>query len=161
MRILSVASRLPDYRYPQEAITGALVSHWKEKLGERTVLLERLHSRAGVKQRYLAFPIEQYLDFGTWSKANRAWFEAAEDGACIFSTHSLRGPLLPCCSTPVSIFARSRNCWSSSCYDHADLQQAPAHDQRKCLTRCTNLIQGTHLQIYHRQGWLCGQSAGS
>ena len=79
MRILSVASRLPDYRYAQEVITGALVSYWREKLGESTVLLERLHSRTGVEQRYLAFPIEQYLDFDTWGKANRAWFKAAEE----------------------------------------------------------------------------------
>jgi len=79
MRILSVASRLPDNHYSQEAITEALVAYWQEKLGDRSALLERLHDRARVKRRHLAFPIEHYLQFDTWGKANRAWFEVAEE----------------------------------------------------------------------------------
>jgi predicted naringenin-chalcone synthase len=38
MRILSVASRLPDHRYSQETITGALLAYWNETLGERSAL---------------------------------------------------------------------------------------------------------------------------
>jgi alkylresorcinol/alkylpyrone synthase len=79
MPILSVAIRLPYYCYDQEAITGALVSYWKEKLGARRALLERLHGHARVKRRHLAFPIEHYLQFDTLGKANRAWFEVAEE----------------------------------------------------------------------------------
>ena len=79
MRILSVASRLPDYHYSQEAITEALVAYWQKKLGDRSALLERLHVRARVKRRHLAFPIEHYPQFDTWGKANRAWFEVAEE----------------------------------------------------------------------------------
>jgi alkylresorcinol/alkylpyrone synthase len=79
MRILSVASRLPDHCYSQDTITGALLAYWNEKLGDRSALVQRLHSRARVKQRHLAFPLERYLDFDTWGKANRAWFETAEE----------------------------------------------------------------------------------
>jgi alkylresorcinol/alkylpyrone synthase len=79
MRILSVASRLPDYQYSQDAITGALAAYWNEQLGDRLALLERLHARARVKRRHLAFPLEHYLQFDTWGKANGAWFQVAEE----------------------------------------------------------------------------------
>jgi alkylresorcinol/alkylpyrone synthase len=96
MRILSVASRLPDHRYSQQAITGTLVAYWKEKLGERTALLERLHARARVNGRHLAFPIEHYPQFDTWGKANRAWFEVAEElGAQGIESALARAALTP------------------------------------------------------------------
>src|SRR5690349_7873339 len=79
MRILSVASSLPDYCYSQQAITLALATYWKDKLRDRTALLERFHSRARVNRRHLAFPIEHYPQLDTWGKANRAWFEVAEE----------------------------------------------------------------------------------
>jgi alkylresorcinol/alkylpyrone synthase len=89
MRILSVASRLPDHPYSQETITGALLAYWNGALGEKSALLQRFHSRARVKRRHLAFPIERYPELDTWGKTNRAWFDAAEElgvkalgGAC-------------------------------------------------------------------------------
>ncbi len=79
LRILSVSSRLPEHRYSQEAITGALRANWGEKLGARSGLLERLHSHAGVKWRHLVFPFERYRQFETWGETNRAWFETAAE----------------------------------------------------------------------------------
>lgn len=79
MRILSAASKFPSHRYSQEAITSALTAYWRDKLGARSALLQRLHSRAGVKWRYLAFPFERYKQFDTWGETNRAWFAAAEE----------------------------------------------------------------------------------
>src|SRR3984893_7036573 len=78
MRILSVGSAFPENLYPQEVITGAIKQHWGERL-EHPELLERLHSRAGVKQRYLAFPLEKYPTFETFGETNRAWLEAAAE----------------------------------------------------------------------------------
>jgi alkylresorcinol/alkylpyrone synthase len=96
MRILSVASRLPDHRYSQDTITGALLAYWNEELGDRSVLLQRLHSRACVKSRHLAFPIERYLELDTWGKANRAWFEVAEQlGAGAIESALARAALMP------------------------------------------------------------------
>ncbi len=76
MRIVSVGSAFPQNLYPQEVITGAIKQHWGTRL-EHPALLERLHSRAGVKQRYLAFPLEKYASFETFGETNRAWLEAA------------------------------------------------------------------------------------
>ena len=76
MRILSVGSAFPENLYPQEAITGAIKQHWGERLA-RPELLDRLHSRAGVRQRHLAFPLDQYERFATFGETNRAWLEVA------------------------------------------------------------------------------------
>lgn len=78
MRIASVASAFPEYKYAQEDITDALKRYWGDKL-ERPGLLERLHSRAGVGQRHLAFASEQYEKFSTFGETNRAWFEVGQE----------------------------------------------------------------------------------
>ncbi len=77
-RIAGVASALPEYRYPQEAITAALKHHWNGSLA-RPELLDRLHTRAGVEYRHLAFPLEQYARFGNWGETNSAWLEVAQN----------------------------------------------------------------------------------
>jgi alkylresorcinol/alkylpyrone synthase len=101
MRILSVASRLPDHCYSQETITGALLAYWQEKLGERSALLQRVHSRARVKRRHLAFPIERYPQLDNWAKANRAWFEVAEE----LGMRAIEGALARAALTPGDIDA--------------------------------------------------------
>jgi alkylresorcinol/alkylpyrone synthase len=78
MRIAGVASALPEHRYAQEVITAALKRHWNGSL-ERPELLDRLHARARVEYRHLAFPLEQYARFGTWGETNAAWLEVAQD----------------------------------------------------------------------------------
>jgi alkylresorcinol/alkylpyrone synthase len=96
MRILSVATKFPDYRYSQQAITDALVAYWQAELGAQAALLERFHARACVNWRHLAFPIERYLQFDTWGKANRAWFEVAEElGARGIESALARASLTP------------------------------------------------------------------
>jgi alkylresorcinol/alkylpyrone synthase len=77
-RIAGAASALPEHRYPQEVITAALKHHWNGSLA-RPKLLDRLHTRAGVEYRHLAFPLEQYARFGSWGEANAAWLEVAQD----------------------------------------------------------------------------------
>ena len=78
MQIVGVGSAFPANRYPQEAITGALKAHWGDRL-THPELLDRLHSRARVKQRYLAFPLERYPQFENFGETNRAWLEAAAE----------------------------------------------------------------------------------
>jgi alkylresorcinol/alkylpyrone synthase len=77
MTIAGVASALPAHRYSQENITAALKHHWNGSL-ERPELQERLHARAGVEYRHLAFPLEQYARFGSWGETNAAWLEVAQ-----------------------------------------------------------------------------------
>lgn len=78
MRIVSVGSAFPHNLYPQDVITGAIKRHWGERL-EHPELLQRLHSRTGVNQRYVAFPIEEYEHFSGFGETNRAWMEVAGD----------------------------------------------------------------------------------
>jgi alkylresorcinol/alkylpyrone synthase len=73
-----LASALPEYRYPQAVITPALKHHWNGSLA-RSELLDRLHTRAGVEHRHLAFPLERYARFENWGETNAAWLEVAQD----------------------------------------------------------------------------------
>jgi alkylresorcinol/alkylpyrone synthase len=77
VRIASVASAVPEHRFPQSAITSAFKSYWSDKLPEPEKL-DWLHSRVGVDFRHLAFPLERYPQFSTWGETNSAWLEAAE-----------------------------------------------------------------------------------
>jgi alkylresorcinol/alkylpyrone synthase len=76
MRIVSVGSAFPANLYPQRDITGAIKAYWGDSL-EHPEVLERLHSRTGVNQRYLSFPIDQYERFATFGQTNAAWLEVA------------------------------------------------------------------------------------
>jgi alkylresorcinol/alkylpyrone synthase len=78
MRIAGVASAVPAHRYPQAAITAAVARLWGDKL-DRPGLLERLHARAGVDHRHLAFPLERYGEFASWGETNAAWLEVAQE----------------------------------------------------------------------------------
>jgi alkylresorcinol/alkylpyrone synthase len=76
MRIVSVASALPDNVYRQEEITTALKDHWGDKLSS-PALLDRIHSRTRVRKRHLAYSFDDYRRFSTWGQTNRAWLDAA------------------------------------------------------------------------------------
>src|SRR4051812_12174769 len=67
MEILSVRGVVPEHRYTQEEITDAFAGVIAEGAFDER-LMRRFHANAGVEQRYLAMPLEEYgtLDgFGT------------------------------------------------------------------------------------------------
>jgi alkylresorcinol/alkylpyrone synthase len=78
MRIAGVASALPSHPYQQKQITDALVEYWGARL-DAPDRLRRIHCRAGVDVRHLAFSLEQYGQFNTWGQANRAWLRVGEE----------------------------------------------------------------------------------
>jgi alkylresorcinol/alkylpyrone synthase len=78
MRIVSVASAFPEYYYPQEVLLAALRDYWKDELDHPEVL-DRLHSRACVDGRHLAYPMGDYYGMQTFGDFNRAWMKAAEE----------------------------------------------------------------------------------
>ena len=78
MKIISAASAFPKYYYPQELLLTALRNYWADEL-TRPETLDRLHSRACVDGRHLAFPMEDYYRMQTFGDFNRAWMQAAED----------------------------------------------------------------------------------
>ncbi len=55
MKIVSVASAMPKFRYPQRAITAALERYWEGRL-EKPELVARFHSRVGVDYRHSGIP---------------------------------------------------------------------------------------------------------
>jgi len=78
MKIAGVASAFPSHVYQQQHITNALLAHWGDSL-QSPELLRRIHCRAGVASRHLAFSLEQYAQFNTWGESNRAWLEVGEE----------------------------------------------------------------------------------
>jgi alkylresorcinol/alkylpyrone synthase len=78
MRILSAASAFPQHYYPQEVLLTALRTYWASEL-TRPETLDRLHLRACVDGRYLAYPMAEYYNMQTFGDFNRAWAKAAEE----------------------------------------------------------------------------------
>jgi alkylresorcinol/alkylpyrone synthase len=78
MKIISAASAFPKYYYPQELLLTALRTYWVSELS-RPETLDRLHSRACVDGRHLAYPMEEYYKMQTFGDFNRAWVQAAEE----------------------------------------------------------------------------------
>lgn len=78
MQIASVGRALPEHRYPQGAITEALLGMLDppERLRRR---IETLHRNVRVQQRHLALPLEAYAALETFGQANDAWIGAAQE----------------------------------------------------------------------------------
>jgi alkylresorcinol/alkylpyrone synthase len=76
MRISSVGTALPPYRYPQAEITEALRKRWQDKLAEPR-MLNRLHANCGVEFRNFVLPLEAYPALVSFNATNDAWIAAA------------------------------------------------------------------------------------
>src|SRR4051794_10215907 len=75
MEILSVRGALPEHRYGQEEITDTFARViGSASLDER--LLRRVHANAGVRQRHLAIPLEEYARLEDFGQANDRFIEA-------------------------------------------------------------------------------------
>ncbi|MBA3798775.1 MAG: type III polyketide synthase [Geodermatophilaceae bacterium] len=77
-RIASVAAALPEYRYGQADIT-AMVTDLVLPSGHSPALLQRLHGNAGVEQRHLVLPLEDYAKLGGFGAANDVFIRAGSD----------------------------------------------------------------------------------
>jgi alkylresorcinol/alkylpyrone synthase len=78
MRIASVATAYPPYRYAQAEITAALEARRQEN-GAESRLMNRLHSNCGVEYRHVMFPIDNLGCFSGFGQTNDAWIEGALD----------------------------------------------------------------------------------
>ena len=74
--IVTAASAFPDYYYRQEEITAAMQTLW----AGRPSSLERLasfHRNMQINGRYLALPLEGYLQPSGFKERNQAWIHTA------------------------------------------------------------------------------------
>lgn len=95
MKIVGVASALPKYYYSQEVLTLAMKEYWGEKLAQPG-FLDKLHRNTCVDGRYLALPLEAYIELTGWGEANSAWIRAAlEIGEEAISLALARADLSP------------------------------------------------------------------
>ncbi len=78
MRIIGTATAYPPHRFSQQEIVEALKDFWGENF-DKSSLLERLHNRTGVDNRYFSRPLDEYRALDTWGKANDVWIEVAEE----------------------------------------------------------------------------------
>lgn len=76
MRISSVGTALPKYRYSQQEISEALRNRWQDKLPEPR-LITRLHANCGVDFRSFVLPLEQYPALKGFKVTNDLWISNA------------------------------------------------------------------------------------
>ena len=86
MRIISVGTAFPPYRYPQPVITEAL----KQRVQNRPSLpgvMDRLHTNCGVEYRNISFPLEALGSMSGLGPNNDLWIKTAvelgEQSICI------------------------------------------------------------------------------
>lgn len=76
MRIASVGTAFPPYRYPQAVITEAL----KERMGDNLeipAIMNRLHSNCGVDFRHIMYPLDTLGTLSSFGSANDLWIKGA------------------------------------------------------------------------------------
>lgn len=76
MRIASVATAYPPYRYSQAEITAALEKRRGDDTGELR-LLNRIHSNCGVEYRHLMFPIDNLGAYSGFEQSNDAYIDGS------------------------------------------------------------------------------------
>ncbi len=76
MRIASVGTAFPPYRYPQTVITEALKERMHDKL-ETPGIMDRLHSNCGVDYRHIMYPLESLGTLSGFGSANDLWIKGA------------------------------------------------------------------------------------
>jgi alkylresorcinol/alkylpyrone synthase len=76
MRIASVGTAYPPYRYSQAAISAALTGRWQDRM-EEPRLINRLFINCGVEFRNLVFPLPTYANLSGFGPTNDAWIVAA------------------------------------------------------------------------------------
>jgi alkylresorcinol/alkylpyrone synthase len=100
MRIASVGTALPEYRFSQAEITEALLVRWQDRVPEPR-LLSRLHANCGVEFRHFVLPLEAYTALDTFTATNNTWIEHA----VALGERAIQRALAPVAVTPADVSA--------------------------------------------------------
>lgn len=76
MRIASVGTAFPPFRYPQAVITEALKERMKGR-PEVSAIMARLHSNCGVDFRHIMFPLDSLGSISGFGPSNDLWIKGA------------------------------------------------------------------------------------
>ena len=76
MRIASVATAYPPYRYSQAEITAAIEKRRGDHTGESR-LINKIHSNCGVEYRHVMFPIDHIGCFSGFEQSNDVYIEGS------------------------------------------------------------------------------------
>jgi alkylresorcinol/alkylpyrone synthase len=75
--IVSTQTGFPEYYYPQTMLLAAAQGEWKKKRASIVKPLEQFYTNVQVNGRYLAWPLEQYIEPATFEERNDAYIETA------------------------------------------------------------------------------------
>lgn len=78
MRIASVGTAFPPYRYSQAEITESILGRMQDKLTLPGVM-SRLHSNCGVEYRHMMYPLDTYGSLSGFGTSNDLWIKGAMD----------------------------------------------------------------------------------
>src|SRR5688572_10798250 len=76
MNVAAAGSALPQHRYPQQQIRDTVRALWQDQ-PDALRRLESLHEHVSVKERYLALPLERYLQLASFTECNDEYIAAA------------------------------------------------------------------------------------
>lgn len=77
MRIASVGTAYPPYRYSQAEITAAALKKRQDLDPRAAFLISKIHSNCGVEYRHFMFPINEMDGFTGFEKTNDAYIEGS------------------------------------------------------------------------------------
>lgn len=77
MRIASVGTAYPPYRYSQAEITAAALNRRQDLDPRAAYLISKIHSNCGVEHRHFMFPMDEMNGFTGFEKSNDAYIEGS------------------------------------------------------------------------------------
>jgi alkylresorcinol/alkylpyrone synthase len=76
MNVAAVGTALPQHRYAQQEIRATVCALWQDR-PDALRRLESVHEHVSVRERFLALPLERYLQLASFTECNDEYIAAA------------------------------------------------------------------------------------